>query len=43
VEILFSEGWGEDGLGTALLYFAQDECGGYYWYGLAYSRGHFDQ
>jgi hypothetical protein len=43
VEILYSEGWGVDGLGAALLYFAQDECGGYYWYGVAFSEAHFDQ
>ncbi|MDX1436489.1 MAG: hypothetical protein R3335_06750, partial [Anaerolineales bacterium] len=43
VEIIYSEGWGVDKQGAALLYFAEDECGGYYWYGLAYSMEHFDK
>jgi len=42
-QIVYSEGWGLDKLGAALLYFAQDECGGYYWHGLVYSNAHFDQ
>lgn len=43
VEVVYSEGWGQDGQGSALLYFAQDECGGYYWYGIVYDSGHFDK
>ena len=43
VQVIYSEGWGEDGLGAALLYFAQDECGGYYWYGVVFSTGQFDK
>lgn len=30
VQVVYSEGWGLIGLGTAMLYYAQDECGGYY-------------
>jgi hypothetical protein len=43
VQVIYSEGWGQDGLGAALLYFAQDECGGYYWYGIVFDDGHFDE
>ena len=43
VQVVYSEGWGEDMLGAALLYFAQDECDGFYWYGLVYSYSHFDK
>ena len=42
-EIIYSEGWGADGQGTALLYFGQDTCEGYYWHGLVYSFGQFDK
>ena len=42
-QIVYSEGWGQDKLGAALLYFAQDECGGYYWHGLVFSNAHFDK
>jgi hypothetical protein len=41
--ILYSEGWGRQGAGSALLYIVQDESGGYRWAALAYSDGHFDQ
>jgi hypothetical protein len=41
-EIIYSEGWGLDGLGAALLYFVEDECGGYYWHGLVIDGQHFD-
>ncbi|HSF82060.1 MAG TPA: hypothetical protein VLA49_12540 [Anaerolineales bacterium] len=41
-QVVYSEGWGADGLGAALLYFAQDQCNGYTWHGLVYSNGHFD-
>lgn len=40
-QIVFSEGWGLDGQGAALLYFTQDDCGGYYWYGLVFSQEGF--
>jgi hypothetical protein len=42
-EIIYSEGWGLDGLGAALLYLFEDECGGYYWHGLVFAGGHFDK
>jgi len=42
-KVVYSEGWGPDGQDAALLYFAQDQCGGYYWHGLVYSNGHFDK
>lgn len=40
-EIVFSEGWGTDGRGAALLYFGRDECSGYYWHGLIFSADAF--
>jgi hypothetical protein len=40
-QIIYSEGWGQDGRGAALLYFTRDECGGYLWYGLVFSGSHF--
>jgi hypothetical protein len=43
VQVIYSEGWGLDDMGAALLYFAQDECDGFYWYGLVYSFSHFDK
>jgi hypothetical protein len=43
VQVIYSEGWGADGLGAALLYIAQDDCGKYYWHGLSYSHEHFDK
>jgi len=42
VQVVYSQGWGLDGRGAALLYFAQDECGGFYWYGLVFSQSPFD-
>jgi hypothetical protein len=39
--VVYSEGWGVDGQEAALLYFAQDQCGGYYWHGLV--SGNFDR
>jgi hypothetical protein len=43
IQVIYSEGWGLDQLGAALLYFAEDECDGFYWHGLVYSPVHFDQ
>lgn len=43
VEIMYSEGWGQDGNGAALLYFAQDQNGGMYFYGMVFSGTHFDK
>ncbi len=42
-QVVYSEGWGVNGKDSALLYFATDQCGGYYWHGLVYSQGHFDK
>jgi hypothetical protein len=43
-EIFYSEGWGTEGQGAALLYFMQDSCGGYYWHGMVISTDRpFDQ
>ncbi|UCH61098.1 MAG: hypothetical protein JSV61_06355 [Anaerolineales bacterium] len=42
-QVVYSEGWGADGRAAALLYFAQDQCAGYYWHGLVYSQGYFDK
>jgi hypothetical protein len=42
-DIIYSEGWGQDGLGSALLYIVQDESGNYYWYGMIFSYGTFDK
>lgn len=40
---IYSEGWGADGLGAAIIYLAQDDCQGYYWHGLGFSNQHFDK
>ena len=42
-EVMYSEGWGKDGLGAAFLFLAKDACGRYYWHGLVYSNEHFDK
>jgi Tol biopolymer transport system component len=43
-QIVYSEGWGPDGLGAALLYIAQESSGEYYFHSIAYSgQTHFDQ
>jgi hypothetical protein len=41
--VIYSEGWGTQGAGSALLFIAQDDGGGYYWHGMVYSEGHFDK
>jgi len=43
VLVVYSEGWGPDGQGAALLFVAQDQAGKYYWPGMVYSSGHFDK
>ena len=43
VLVVYSEGWGPDGQGAALLFVAQDPSGKYYWPGMVYSSGHFDK
>ncbi|KPK94334.1 MAG: hypothetical protein AMJ88_04155 [Anaerolineae bacterium SM23_ 63] len=40
--IIYSEGWGGDGGGAALLYIVQDS-GEYYWHSMVYSHVHFDK
>ncbi|MFQ5921763.1 MAG: hypothetical protein ACE5M4_02870 [Anaerolineales bacterium] len=42
VLLVYSEGWGRDGLGAAILYLVEDDSGAYYWSNLAYSHEHFD-
>lgn len=37
VSVAYSTGWGEDGTHEAMLYFKQDDCGGYMWYRMMYS------
>jgi hypothetical protein len=43
VLVIYSEGWGPDGQGAALLFIAQDQAGKYYWPGMVYSPEHFDK
>lgn len=42
VEVVYSEGWGLDGQGTALLFFTQDEQGKYQWYGMGIAEKGFE-
>jgi hypothetical protein len=42
-DVIYSEGWGQDGKGAALIFLAEDDCGKYYWHGLIFSEGHFDK
>lgn len=41
--VLYSEGWGLEGQGAALLYFAENAAGDLVWFAMAYSEAHFDQ
>ncbi len=41
-EVIYSEGWGTDQQGKALLYIAQDDSGKYYFYGMVFSYQPFD-
>jgi hypothetical protein len=43
VEVVYSEGWGQDGQGAALLYFSEKPNGGYYFYGIVIAGQHFDK
>lgn len=43
VEEIYSEGWGPDGQGAALLYIAEDQNGDYYFSGMMFSEQHFDK
>jgi hypothetical protein len=40
--IIYSEGWGLDGQGAALIFIAHNEDG-FYWHGLIFSFEHFDK
>jgi hypothetical protein len=41
--IVYSEGWGADGLGAALLYFKQFGDGSYKFYAIVIAQSHFDK
>ncbi len=43
VLIVYSEGWGEQGLGAALLYFTRSDSGIYEWFGIVVDGTHFDK
>jgi len=43
VMVIYSQGWGTDGKGAALLFFAQDEAGSYTWHSMIYSDRDFDR
>lgn len=43
VEVVYSEGWGQQGQGAALLYFAEKPNGEYYFYGMVIAQQHFDK
>ncbi|NIW45666.1 MAG: hypothetical protein GWN30_13230 [Gammaproteobacteria bacterium] len=42
-EVVYSEGWGQNGQGAALLYFAENSVGDYYFYGMVIAQQHFDK
>jgi hypothetical protein len=41
--VIYSEGWGEDGKGAAILFITEDGDGDFYWYGMLIAPGHFDK
>ena len=41
--VLYSEGWGLEGQGSALLYFMENGDGNLVWFAMVYSEAHFDQ
>ncbi len=43
VMVIYSEGWGQDGFGSALLFIAEPSPGNYQWNGIIYSHEHFDK
>jgi len=43
VEVMYSEGWGQDGQGAAFLYFSENSSGGYYFYSILIAGQHFDK
>ena len=42
-EVVYSEGWGKDGQGAALLYFKEGDNGRYVFYAIIIAQGHFDK
>ncbi len=40
--VIYSEGWGEDGKGAALLFITED-AGDFYWFGMIVAGEHFDK
>lgn len=42
-EVIYSEGWGANGEGAALLYIAENPNGDYYFYGMVVAQEHFDK
>jgi hypothetical protein len=43
VEVIYSEGWGEDKQGAALLYLAENNLNEIYFYGIVFAQTHFDK
>jgi hypothetical protein len=43
IQVMYSEGWGPEGSGAALLYFVENADGQIEWYGMIYSDGQFDK
>ena len=41
-QVIYSEGWGPEGAGAALLYIVENESGEFTWHAMAYSDRHFD-
>lgn len=41
--IVYSEGWGKDGQGAAMLYFKEGDDGKYNFYAIVIAQGHFDK
>jgi hypothetical protein len=42
VLVVYSEGWGVEDAGAALLFFARNDAGMYEWYGMVVGPAHFD-
>jgi hypothetical protein len=41
IQVIYSQGWGQDGQGGALIFITGDPDGGYTWYGMGYSSDNF--
>ena len=41
IQVIYSQGWGQDGQGGALIFITGDPEGGYTWYGMGYSADNF--